>query len=138
MPQRVRLLLATALPPLLVGVWATFLVLVGAAPAAGGVTVISSASAAPAVPARTDGPQRTASVRPEVRRAPVAVVQQAVATDADSRPPVSPVAAGTPAAFDFQQPPAGDPWAGPRQERAPPQPPYSPRNSRAPPTASSS
>ncbi|MCM2390596.1 hypothetical protein [Streptomyces albipurpureus] len=141
MRQRGRLLLAATVPTLLLGVWATFLVLVGA-PHPTGATTVTTASMSPVVPVRTDGPQRGGSprqeARPDLRRAPVAVVQETVAADTEARLPLAPPAPAGPVAFDFARPLTGDTAVGPRQERAPPHHPYSPRHTRAPPSTSSS
>ncbi|MFF3247132.1 hypothetical protein ACFYWY_26180 [Streptomyces sp. NPDC002870] len=134
MRQRVRLLFSAALPSLLFGVWATFLVLTGAAPVPAG----GSVAAPPAV--RFDGPQRTDSSRPELRRAtsaPVAV-QVDFATDTGARPPGAPPVLTGPVPPAYRPPVLNGRSVRPRQERAPPHDPYSPRHSRAPPSTRSS
>ncbi|MFI2211377.1 hypothetical protein [Streptomyces sp. NPDC020141] len=138
MRQRVRLLVAASLPPLLMGVWAVFVVLAGAGPAPIAGAVASAPAVTPAVPARTDGPSRTASARAEVRRAPVATVQEVVSSDPGDRPPLAPEAAEPPTAPVTALPSAGREAAGPRRERAPPLPVHGPRQTRAPPSSTSS
>lgn len=141
MPQRSRLLVAAALPTLLLGVWATFLVLLGA-PHSAGITTVSTAATSPVVPVRTDGPQRGGTPRQETRpdpgRAPVVAVQETVAADTEARLTLAPPAPAGPVAFDIARPLVGDTAVGPRQERAPPHHSYSPRHTRAPPSTSSS
>ncbi|MFI6284734.1 hypothetical protein ACIBCM_08260 [Streptomyces sp. NPDC051018] len=139
MHQRVRLLAATALPSLLLGVWVTLLALVGAAPASGGASSAGPVAVTPASPARAEGPQRgTASVRNEARRTPVTAVHEAVATDAGSRPPTAPPLPAGAVDFAYERTLLRGEVVGPRQERAPPHRPYGPRSTRAPPSTRSS
>ncbi|GAA2251370.1 hypothetical protein GCM10010232_44220 [Streptomyces amakusaensis] len=138
MRQRVRLLVSTSLPPLLLGVWAVFLVLAGSAPAAATGAVASASSVAPVVPNRTDAPSRAASLRAEVRRAPSATVQEVLPADPGSRPPLVSETPGAPAPFAYAPPPGSRESAGPRQERAPPRPVHGPRHTRGPPSPTSS
>ncbi|MFF0448943.1 hypothetical protein ACFYT4_21470 [Streptomyces sp. NPDC004609] len=138
MHQRVRLLLATALPSLLLGVWVTLLALVGAAPASGG-SAAGPVTVTPASPARAEGPQRGASaVRTEARRTPVTAVHEVVATDAGSRPPTAPPVPAGAVDFAYERTLLRGEVVGPRQERAPPHSPYGPRSTRAPPSTRSS
>ncbi|MEV6399653.1 hypothetical protein AB0M39_33545 [Streptomyces sp. NPDC051907] len=128
MRQRVRLLLSAALPSVLFGVWATFLVLVGAAPAAAGASVAT----APSASVRVDAPQRSAQPRTEVRRATAAA--QIVATDGAVSPPTELPALPGPVPPRAPWPVHGGDAAQPRQERAPPCDAYDPRHTRAPPS----
>ncbi|MGW4033486.1 hypothetical protein ACWEFL_30020 [Streptomyces sp. NPDC004838] len=138
MRQRVRLLAATTLPALLLGVWVTLVVLVGAAPSSGGSVTTGPVNVTPASPARAEGLQRGTSVRPETRRAPAAAVQETVAADTVSRPSAAPPASAGTTAFVYRRPLLRGEAVGPRQERAPPHHPYSPRSTRAPPSTRSS
>jgi hypothetical protein len=134
--QRVRLLAAT-LPSLLLGVWVTLLVLLGGSPASGPTTA-GPVTMAPAAPARAEKAQRGSSVRTEVRRTPIAVVQEAVAADRGHRPPAWPPAPAGTTAIAEDQPLLRGEVVRPRHERAPPHHPYGSSSPRAPPSAPSS
>ncbi|MER5772110.1 hypothetical protein [Streptomyces sp. NPDC001985] len=136
MRQRVRRPVAAVLPSLLLGVWAVFLVLAGAGPAPAAGQIVTAASVAPAVPARTDSPTRGSCQRGEIRRVPVAVAPEARVTA--GAPVEMPPAPALPSVSFLSAPPAPGPCAGPRQERAPPGPVHGPRQSRAPPVSTSS
>lgn len=140
MHQRVRLLVSATLPSLLFGVWATFLVLTGAAPVvpAGGSVALTHTTAPASAPAsvRFDGPQRAVQPRSEERRTTAG--QQITATDHTARPPGAPPALPGPVASAYRSPVLGVVAAQPRQERAPPRTPYDPRHTRAPPSTSHS
>ncbi len=161
MRRRAHLLVAASLPPLLLGLWALFLVLAGGAqPTAGAVVSAlpgvsrgpavsghaghglsgagTSVAGASAVPVRADGPQRAAAARPDTRRSPVTAVPQLVAADTGAHPPGAPPALAGPVPPAYRPPVPSGESAGPRQERAPPHSAYSPRHTRAPPSTRSS
>ncbi|MEO3977945.1 hypothetical protein [Streptomyces sp. CAU 1734] len=138
MRPRARLLVAGALSPMLLGLWAAFVLFLGAPPAASGGTGVSApaAAAASSSPARAETAHRASSVRAEVRRAPVAAVAEVIPAEPAGLPP-APLPA-PPAEAVSHQPPAGGESADPRRERAPPQPAPFSRHSRAPPSTPSS
>ncbi|MFI1938037.1 hypothetical protein ACH44C_12765 [Streptomyces purpureus] len=139
MRQRVRGLVAGVLPTVLLGVWATFLVLTGAtAPPAPAAPAVPVAAAAASQPVRADAPTRPRETRQARQGEQAPVVREAEATDVTARPPVPTGALEGPAPYGDERPLVGGESVLPRQERAPPSHAYHPRHTRAPPSTRSS
>lgn len=136
MRQRLRHRVATALPMLLLGLWAAFAVVAGA-PAAPSAQIVSAVAGAPATPARAATVHHALSVRSEMRRAPALAAQEVVAADRSNRPPLPPPVPAEPVVLTPPAPLAGEVSPGPRQERAPPAQFRGPRQTRAPPSSTS-
>ncbi|MER6616246.1 hypothetical protein [Streptomyces xantholiticus] len=131
MGRRVRLVLATALPAALFGVWSVFLVLTGTEPGARSAAVPVAVAPA-AAPLPVAAAQRITESGPQSR--PAETVRQPAAVENSVRPPGAPPALpGAPGAPYIAHPHGGQ-TAGPRQERAPPSHPYDPRHTRGPPS----
>ncbi|MBM9617526.1 hypothetical protein [Streptomyces zhihengii] len=139
MDRRVRRTAAAALPSVLLGVWAVFLVLLGTSPgspAVPGQAAASPATVRPAVlpasaPPRDGRPH--AEVRAPSRSAADSAVQQTAAAEHTVRLPGAPPAVASAVHTARPAQPRGIAGAGPRQERAPPRDAYDPRHTRGPP-----
>lgn len=140
MERRVRRTAAAALPSVLLGVWAVFMVLLGtspASPAVPGQTAAAAEAVRPpglpaAAPARDGGTR--AEVRAPSRSAADTAVQQTAAAEHTVRLPGAPPAVASAAHTARPPQPRGVAGAGPRQERAPPRDAYDPRHTRGPPS----
>ncbi|QIP83005.1 hypothetical protein GLX30_01680 [Streptomyces sp. Tu 2975] len=136
MGRRVRLVLATALPAALFGVWSVFLLLTGATghgaqPVAGPV-VVAPAEAGAGTSPRPVAAHRTVPNTLQAR--PVAAVPQLLATENTQRLPGTPPALPGAPVSAHTHPLHGRETAGPCQERAPPSGVYDPRHTRGPPS----
>ncbi|MFJ3104249.1 hypothetical protein [Streptomyces sp. NPDC086835] len=136
MGRRVRLVLATALPAALFGVWSVFLLLTGAtghgAQAVAGPVAVAPAKAGAGTPLRPVAAHRTVPHTLQAR--PVAAVPQLLAAENTQRPPGTPPALPGAPVSAHTPPLHGREAAGPRQERAPPSGAYDPRHTRGPPS----
>ncbi|QNP66969.1 hypothetical protein [Streptomyces genisteinicus] len=152
---------AAAMPSVLLGVWAVFLVLLGtspASPAVPGHPAAASLSALPGAPSPaatgphsiaaahattgTPSPAATAAprgaeqrtlVRAPSRSAADTAVQQTAAAEHTVRLPGAPPAVASGSGTDRPAHLRGTAACGPRQERAPPGDAYDPRHTRGPP-----
>ncbi|MFK4600320.1 hypothetical protein [Streptomyces pristinaespiralis] len=136
MGRRVRLVLATALPAALFGVWSVFLLLTGGtghgAQAVAGPVAVAPVKAGTPAPLRPVAAHRNVPSAPQAR--PAAAVPQLLAAENTQRPPGAPPALPDAPVSAPVHPLHGRETAGPRQERAPPSGVYDPRHTRGPPS----